>query len=88
MGLFAPWDNTYLNNCKLEELIIIALKPINILLKYKNWHPLHNLPQTCGGIKYICPVWIRPTNNFITQPKQVSGSINSDTIDMTHTSQQ
>ena len=29
-------------------------------------NPFHNLPQTCGGIKFICLFWIRPTGNFLT----------------------
>ena len=32
MVLCAPWANTYLNNCKLEELGIISLRPINVLM--------------------------------------------------------
>ena len=30
----------------------------------KNWHPRHGLPQTCGGRKFVCQVWMRPTDNF------------------------
>ena len=33
---------------------------------HKKWHPCHDLPQTCRGRKYICPVWIRPTEDFLT----------------------
>ena len=32
MGIFDPWADTYLQNCKLEEIGMIALKPINILM--------------------------------------------------------
>ena len=31
---------------------------------HKNWHPCHDLPQTCGWKKSICPVWIIPTDNL------------------------
>ena len=41
----------------------------------QKWHPIHGLPQTCGGSKYICPVWIRPTANFLTHLR-TSFSIN------------
>ena len=30
----------------------------------KNQHPLHDLPQTCGGSKSVCTGSIRPTENF------------------------
>ena len=33
-----------------------------------NWHPLHDLPQTCGGRKYLYPVCIRSTENFQSHP--------------------
>ena len=32
MGRCYPWSNTYLRNCKLEELGMIYLKPINIFM--------------------------------------------------------
>ena len=32
MGLSAPWDDTYLHNCKIEELSMIELNPINVLM--------------------------------------------------------
>ena len=32
MGLSTPWADTYLHNCKLEKLGMIALKPINLLM--------------------------------------------------------
>ena len=78
MGLCAPWDDTYLHNCKLEELWMITLMPINILMitgEIKNHYPHHDLPQTCVGRKHSCPVCIRPTENFLTYPKK-SSSIN------------
>ena len=31
---------------------------------HKNQNPRHDLPQTSGGLKSVCPVWIRPTGNF------------------------
>ena len=35
----------------------------------QNRHPFHDLPQPCGGIKAVYPVWIWPTANFLTQPR-------------------
>ena len=32
MFICAPWYDTYLHNCKLEELNIIEFNPINILI--------------------------------------------------------
>ena len=34
-----------------------------------NWHPFHDLPQTCWEWKSVCPVCIRPTDNFLRHPK-------------------
>ena len=51
---------------KLEEppwsQSIYWLKQVQL----KNWNPLHKLPQTCGGRKYICPVWIWCTDNLLS----------------------
>ena len=38
-------------------------------LKSQNRHPHQNLPQKCRGRKYVYPVWIRPTYNFLAQPR-------------------
>ena len=38
-------------------------------VKYKNWHPHHDIPQTCRESKPVCTVWIFPTDNFITHPR-------------------
>ena len=35
-------------------------------LNHKNRHPFHNFTQTCGGSKYVCTVWIQPTDSFST----------------------
>ena len=35
---------------------------------HKKRHPCHDLPQTCGGRKSVCPVWIRPTENLQSHP--------------------
>ena len=32
----------------------------------KNRHPCHDIPQTCGGSKSVCMVWIHPNANFLT----------------------
>ena len=44
-------------------------------VNHKNCHPHHDLPKTYRGIKAVCTVWIRPTENFITHPRY-NGSIN------------
>ena len=72
MELCAPWDNTYLHNYKLDELE--ELPWIQSIywwwqVKLKNRHLLHDLPQTFGGIKYVCQFWIRPTDNFLTHQR-------------------
>ena len=36
----------------------------------KNQHPFHNLPQTCGGRKLVCPVCIWPTENLKSHPRK------------------
>ena len=40
---------------------------------HKNRHPRHDLPQTCGGSKSVCTVWIHPTENFESHPRKFSG---------------
>ena len=37
-----------------------------IKIKSHNQHSCHVLPQYQGGIKYVCPFWIRPTGDFLT----------------------
>ena len=44
-------------------------------VKFKKRCSRHDLPQICKGSKYVCPVWIRPTDNLITRPR-TSLSIN------------
>ena len=39
-------------------------------LSHKNRHPRHDLPKTCRVSKSICPVWIRPNENFLTHPRK------------------
>ena len=36
---------------------------------HKHRHLLLNLPQACRGRKYVCPVWIRPTENLQSHPR-------------------
>ena len=36
---------------------------------HKNRHPRHNLPKTYGGRKPVCPVWIYPTEHFLSHPR-------------------
>ena len=57
-------------------------------MKSQKRHPRYDLPQTCGGSKNLCPVWINPTENMITHLRKISGSMNSDPISMIHTSRQ
>ena len=53
-------------------------------IKAMNWQeqvwttnhlPHHELPQNFGGSKSVCPIWIQPTNVFLTHSK-TSFSIN------------
>ena len=65
------WSNK-INN-QQEDLGNIDLKPVNQLMttsEIKNCHPCHNLPQTYRGSKYVCTIWIRLTENFITHPRK------------------
>ena len=72
-----------LSNC-LESNQYIEDNRWNI----KNGHPHHDLPETCGRIKSICKVWIRPTDNVIAHLR-TSFSINdADPISMIYTRQQ
>ena len=38
-----------------------------------NRNPRHDLPQTLGGRKFVCPVWIRPTDNLQSYPRTSCG---------------
>ena len=52
MVLCATWDDTYLHNCKHEELGMIALKSINVLMitgKTKNNGTLYTTFHKNGG---------------------------------------
>ena len=66
------------------NLNIIDLNPVTIKVKNcleanqfidedrcnnKNRHPCHDLPQACGGSKYVCLVWITTTDNLLTHPR-------------------
>ena len=37
---------------------------------HKNWHPLQNLTKAYGGSKYVCPVWILPTDDLLSYPRK------------------
>ena len=56
--------NRYLEGC------FISIKAINWneQVVTPNQHPFHNLLQTCGGSKPLCPVWIWPIDNFQSRP--------------------
>ena len=49
-----------------EKRVLIQINKIPV--QSHNWHPPHNFPQTCGGRKSVCPIWILPTYNFLTRP--------------------
>ena len=71
MLLVASLVNTYLQNCKPEEIEKLAWRKSMYLwrqMKPQNWNPRHNCPQTCRGSKSICPVLIRPTDILLSQP--------------------
>ena len=58
------------SNKKLEGYFISS-KSINW---YKwvwipNLHPNHDLPQTCRGSRFVCPVWIHFKYSFLTHPR-------------------
>ena len=57
----SKWNN--LNNL-LESNQCIGFDMFN----HKNWYPFHDLPQSWGGIKSICPFWISSTWNFRSYP--------------------
>ena len=40
-------------------------------VKSQNWHLRHKLPQSCGVSKYIYPVWIRTTYNFLIHTRTI-----------------
>ena len=46
----------------------------------KKRHPCQDLPQDYGGIKSLCPIWIRPTGDFQSHPRQVSASMNDNPV--------
>ena len=54
---------------------------------YKNRHPSHNLPQTCGYSKFECLVWNVPLKIFYHNQEQVSVSMYNDPINMIQISQ-
>ena len=55
---------------------------------HKNRYPHHKIPQTCGGRKSIRTVWIRPTDNFLTNPRTSFGIKVCWSNNMIHTGQQ
>ena len=36
---------------------------------HKNCNPRHDLPQTFGGRKSVCLVWLQPTENLQSHPR-------------------
>ena len=73
-----------------KQLGVVDLNQINLLIMKsatKKCHPFHDLPQICGGSKYVCPVWIWPTETFNYTEGKVSGLINSDPVNQIYTSE-
>ena len=70
MGPCAPLDDSYLQNCKLEELGIILLNPTNVLITTGLITKTGTLSMTfnkpVGGSKPVCSVCICPTEIFLT----------------------
>ena len=62
LGGILTYTTSNLNNLRnfLESNTYIDCNKCN----HKNRHPHHNLPQTCGGSKSVCPVWIWTTDHF------------------------
>ena len=40
-------------------------------VKSQKPHPRHDLPQNLEGRKSVCPVWIGPTDNFLTHLRKI-----------------
>ena len=91
MVFFGPWSNTELHNCKLKELGIIALKPINVLMMTGEITKNATLTTTFHKLtgEENLYVWFGyfPLNICYHNRGQVSVSMNSDPINMIHTSQ-
>ena len=51
--------------CRELERYFRSIKAIDLCQQEVtiNCHPIHDLPQTCRGIKYVCPVCVWPTEN-------------------------
>ena len=79
------WSDKYdTHKSKIKKGLEEEIERVLRLRKAINWseqvwtlnrHPHHDLPQTCGGRKYICLFLIQPTDNFQTHPR-TSYSIN------------
>ena len=58
---FGPTLTHTTSNLKNLRNLLEANKCIDDnIWNLKKWHPRHDLPQTCGGRKSVCLVWIRP----------------------------
>ena len=71
---YSSTAKTNINNNQQEEIGKIYLNPVNQLMititQPHNRHPKHDLPQTCGLIKSVRPVWILSTDNFQCHPSK------------------
>ena len=74
------WSNKYdthnsiINKIRLEQrtwrrFYINKSNQLNQKFWTPNRHPHHDRSQTCGGSKSVCPVWIWPTDNFLTHTR-------------------
>ena len=67
----------------LKNILYQENKSIDVKNKLYSTRNLNkNFPQTYGGSKFVCPFWIRPTDNFRSHQGEVSGPMNADTINV------
>ena len=73
LGPTLTYTTSNLNNLRdcLESNKFIGGNRCN----HKKRNPHHNLPQSCRGFKYVCAVWIHPTDNLQSHLR-TSSSIN------------
>ena len=67
------WKSTYFNH-KNNWMKLVRLTWIQSMywwqkLISQNRNPRHNSPQTMGGTKYVCLVWIWTKENFLTHSR-------------------
>ena len=80
MGLCEPYITSNLKN--LRKFVCAYQCIGGNRWDHRNRDPHYDLTKICGGVKYVCMVCIRPTEKFQQISVQVSGSINSDPLNM------